>query len=66
MGHAAAAAALHYPQVNAATGDDEFLISWQGYGPYWDSWEGLECLDGPPGCYPWQGGDKAIPRKFRL
>jgi hypothetical protein len=53
-------------QVNAASGGDEFLISWRGYGPYWDSWEGRHCLEGAPGSYTWHGGKSAIPRKFRL
>lgn len=53
-------------QVNADSGVDEFLISWRGYGPYWDSWEASSSLTHPPGSYDWEGGRAAVPPKFRL
>jgi hypothetical protein len=48
-------------QVNAATGADEFLISWLGYGPYWDSWEGIGCLEGPLAATPGRAGRAPSP-----
>ncbi|KAF8072503.1 B3 domain-containing protein [Scenedesmus sp. PABB004] len=48
-----------------AGGADEFLVRWEGFGAFWDSWEGLASLDAPPASYPWAGGRAAVPAKFR-
>lgn len=45
-------------------GQDLFLIRWEDFGPYWDSWEPRASLNKPPSSYTWQGGKAAIPKKF--
>lgn len=50
--------------VQVVKGKDEFLIRWEGFGAYWDSWEGSGCLNAPAAAYTWQGGKAAIPAKF--
>jgi hypothetical protein len=50
--------------MQVVKGKGEFLIRWEGFGPYWDSWEGEGCLDAAPHTYTWQGGKAAIPAKF--
>lgn len=47
--------------MQVVKGKDEFLIHWEGFGPYWDSWEGRGCLNAAPHTYKWQA---AIPAKF--
>jgi hypothetical protein len=49
-------------QVNR--GKDLFLIRWEGFGPYWDSWEPQAHLTKAPSSYTWEGGKAAIPKKF--
>jgi hypothetical protein len=51
-------------QVNSR-GKDLFLIRWEGFGPFWDSWEPRESLTEHPRSYTWQGGNAAIPKKFQ-
>lgn len=51
--------------LQVSKGKDLFLIRWEAFGPYWDSWEGRSCLNAAPHTYAWQGGKPAIPAKFK-
>lgn len=51
--------------LQVVKGEDQFLVRWETFGPYWDEWVSADCLNAAPHTYDWEGGSAAMPAKFK-
>lgn len=55
----------HTALLQVVKGEDQFLVRWETFGPYWDEWVSADCLNAAPHTYDWEGGSAAMPAKFK-